>query len=72
MVKNNTNMKIVAGEPGTGKSTRLIQDGVDEILALRTVSIIVPTHSARQTNGVGIVEGRYGMIWYNANSLLNK
>lgn len=42
-------MKIVAGEPGTGKSTRLIQDGVDEILALRTVSIIVPTHSARQT-----------------------
>ena len=49
MVKNNTKMKIVAGEPGTGKSTRLIQDGVDEILALRTVSIIVPTHSARQT-----------------------
>ena len=24
------------------------------------------------TNGVGIVEGRYGMIWYNADSLLNK
>ncbi|WP_404975656.1 1,4-beta-N-acetylmuramidase [Weissella paramesenteroides] len=24
------------------------------------------------SNGVGIVEGRYGMIWYNANSLLNK
>lgn len=49
MVKNNTNMKIVAGEPGTGKTTRLIQDGVDEILSLRTVTIIVPTHSARQT-----------------------
>ena len=49
MVKNNTSMKIVAGEPGTGKTTRLIQDGVDEILSLRTVTIIVPTHSARQT-----------------------
>lgn len=49
MVKNSTKMKIIAGEPGTGKTTRLIQDGVDEILALRTVSIIVPTHSARQT-----------------------
>lgn len=24
------------------------------------------------TNGVGIVEGRYGMIWYNTDSLLNK
>lgn len=24
------------------------------------------------SNGTGIVEGRYGMIWYNANSLLNK
>ena len=24
------------------------------------------------SNGAGIVEGRYGMIWYNANSLLNK
>ncbi|MCS9984124.1 hypothetical protein EFL35_03835 [Weissella paramesenteroides] len=24
------------------------------------------------TNGVGIVEGRYGMIWYNAKALLNK
>lgn len=24
------------------------------------------------SNGVGIVEGRYGLIWYNANSLLNK
>ena len=24
------------------------------------------------TNGVGIVEGRYGIIWYNANSLLLK
>ena len=24
------------------------------------------------TNGVGIVEGRYGIIWYNADSLLNK
>ena len=49
MVKNHTKMKIIAGEPGTGKTTRLIQDGVDEILSLRTVTIIVPTHSARQT-----------------------
>lgn len=49
MVKNNTKMKIIAGEPGTGKTTRLIKDGVDEILSLRTVTIIVPTHSARQT-----------------------
>ena len=24
------------------------------------------------SNGAGIVEGRYGMIWYNANALLNK
>ena len=24
------------------------------------------------SNGAGIVEGRYGIIWYNANSLLNK
>ena len=24
------------------------------------------------SNGTGIVEGRYGMIWYNANSLLAK
>ncbi|MFL2020482.1 hypothetical protein [Weissella hellenica] len=24
------------------------------------------------SNGAGIVEGRYGMIWYNAGSLLNK
>ena len=24
------------------------------------------------SNGVGIVEGRYGMIWYNTGSLLNK
>ena len=49
MVKNNTSMKIIAGEPGAGKTTRLIKDGVDEILSLRTVTIIVPTHSARQT-----------------------
>lgn len=25
-----------------------------------------------KSNGVGIVEGAYGMIWYNANALLNK
>ncbi|KAA8447013.1 hypothetical protein FKV71_08470 [Weissella paramesenteroides] len=24
------------------------------------------------SNGAGIVEGRYGNVWYNANSLLNK
>ena len=24
------------------------------------------------SNGVGIIEGRYGMVWYNANALLNK
>ncbi|MFP7153533.1 AAA family ATPase [Weissella paramesenteroides] len=65
MVKNNTQMKIVTGEPGTGKSTRLIQDGVDEILALRTVSIIVPTHSARQT----IVDKIDGMMMIELNDV---
>ena len=24
------------------------------------------------SNGVGIIEGRYGMVWYNADALLNK
>lgn len=48
MVVNHTKMKIVVGEPGTGKTQRLINDAVNELLQMKTVRIIVPTHSARE------------------------
>lgn len=47
MVVNNTKVKMVLGQPGTGKSTRLIQDGVDKILQMKSVCIVTPTHTAK-------------------------
>ena len=48
MIVNHTKMKIVVGEPGTGKTQRLINDAVNELLLMKTVRIIVPTHSAKE------------------------
>lgn len=42
-----TKMKVVAGAPGVGKSTRLIEDGVQAILLGNAVYITTPTNTAR-------------------------
>lgn len=48
MELNNTQLNIVAGQPGVGKSHRLINDALTELLDNKqTVVIITPTHSAR-------------------------
>lgn len=45
---NHTKMKIIAGEPGTGKTQRLVNDAIDKLLQNKTVRIVTPTHSARE------------------------
>lgn len=48
MENNKTKLKIVAGQPGVGKSTRLIEDGVNTILDGKTIFVMCPTHTARR------------------------
>lgn len=45
---NHTKMKIIAGEPGTGKTQRLVNDAIDKLLQNKTVRIVTPTHSAKE------------------------
>lgn len=47
MVVNHTKVKMVLGQPGTGKTQRLITDGVDKILQMESVCIVTPTHTAK-------------------------
>lgn len=42
-----TTLKIVAGSAGVGKSTRLINDGLEASLQMKSVFIMVPTHTAK-------------------------
>ena len=48
MEDNKTKLKIVAGQPGVGKSTRLIEDGINTILNHKSVFVMTPTHTAKQ------------------------
>ena len=48
MENNKTKLKIVAGQPGVGKSTRLIEDGINTILNHKSVYVMTPTHTAKQ------------------------
>ena len=48
VVKNNTKIALIAGEPGTAKSTTLIEKAIGEILRRRSVSIITPTHVSKE------------------------
>lgn len=47
MEDNKTKLSIVAGQPGVGKSTRLIEDGVNAILDGKTIFVMTPTHTAK-------------------------
>lgn len=49
MEQNQTKLTVIAGRPGSGKSTKLIQDGINAILGGKSLYVMTPTHSARRS-----------------------
>ena len=49
MKQNQTKLAVIAGRPGSGKSTILIQDGINAILGGKSLYVMTPTHSARRS-----------------------
>lgn len=49
MQQNQTKLTVIAGRPGSGKSTMLIQDGINTILGGKSLYVMTPTHSARRS-----------------------
>ena len=58
MEDNKTKLSIVAGQPGVGKSTRVIRDGVNAILDKKSVYVMTPTHTAKN-NLVSAIQKDY-------------
>lgn len=56
-IKSTAQLNFIVGEPGTGKSTRLVQDAIDLVRRGVSTTIVTPTHSAKR-NIITMLEKR--------------